>query len=78
MKGFLQRILQEIMKKLILGTSGAWSMRRASHRPIDTATQHYIEDCRILGSYDNCVTVAVVLTHCIYWNMRFQFNMQFN
>ena len=28
MKEFLQRILQEIMKKIILGTSDAWSMRR--------------------------------------------------
>ena len=46
MKGFLQRILQEIMKKeIILGTSDAWSMRRSSHRLIDTA--YYIEDCRI-------------------------------
>ena len=33
MKGFLQRILQEIMKKIILGTSDAWSMRRLSQRP---------------------------------------------
>ena len=36
LKGFLQRILQEIMNKIKLGISGAWSMRRASHRPIDT------------------------------------------
>ena len=30
---FLQRILQEIMKKIILGTSDAWLMRRSSQRP---------------------------------------------
>ena len=35
LKGFLQRILQEIMNKIILGTSGAWSMRRSSHQPSD-------------------------------------------
>ena len=45
MKGFLQRILQEIMKKIILGTSDAWSMRRSSHRPSDPA--YYIKDCPI-------------------------------
>ena len=34
----MQRILKEIMKKkMILGTSDAWSMRRSSHRPSDPA-----------------------------------------
>ena len=33
MKRFLHRILQEIMKKIILETSDAWSMRRSSHQP---------------------------------------------
>ena len=34
MKGFLRIILQEIMKKkMILGTSDAWSTKRLSHRP---------------------------------------------
>ena len=33
MKVFLHRILQEIMKKIILGTSDAWSMIHLSHRP---------------------------------------------
>ena len=47
MKWFLQRILQEIMKKIPLGTSDAWLMRRSSHRPTDPA--YYIEDWRILG-----------------------------
>ena len=37
MKVFLQRILQEIMKKIILGTSDAWSMVHLSHRPSDRA-----------------------------------------
>ena len=42
----MQRILQEIMKNIILGTSDAWLMRRSSHRPSDPA--YYLEDCRIL------------------------------
>ena len=37
MKRFLQSILQEIMKKITLGTSDACSMRRSSHRPSDPA-----------------------------------------
>ena len=37
MKVFLQRILQEIMKKIILGTSDAWSTIHLSHRPSDWA-----------------------------------------
>ena len=46
MKRFLQRILQEIMKKKILGTSETWSMSHLFQRPSDPA--YYIEDCRIL------------------------------
>ena len=34
-------------KKIMLGTSDAWSMSRSSHRPSEPA--YYIEDCRILG-----------------------------
>ena len=45
LKGFLQRILQEIMKKIILGTSDDWSLSRLSHQPSDQA--YYIEDCQI-------------------------------
>ena len=37
------------MKKKILGTSDAWSMRRSSHRR--TNTVYYIEDYRILKWY---------------------------
>ena len=37
MKVFLQRILQEIMKKIVLGTSDAWSTIHLSHRPSDRA-----------------------------------------
>ena len=37
---------EEIMKKIILGTSDAWSMSRSSLRPSDPA--YYIEDCWIL------------------------------
>ena len=46
MKGFLQRFLQDIMKKkIIFGTSDAWSMGRSSHQANDT--EYYIKDCRI-------------------------------
>ena len=46
MKQFLQKILQEIMKNIILGTSDAWSLRHSSQWLSDPA--YYIEDCRIL------------------------------
>ena len=45
LKRFLQRILLEIMKKKILGTSEAWSVSHSSQRPSEPA--YYIEDCRI-------------------------------
>ena len=45
LKGFLQRILKEIMKKKLFGTSDTGSMRRSSHRSSDPG--YYIEDCRI-------------------------------
>ena len=47
MKGILQKFLKEIMKKIIPGTSDAWSMTQSSHRPSNPA--YYIEDCRILA-----------------------------
>ena len=47
MKGFLQRILQEIMKKKILGTSDAWLTSCLAHQPSDPA--YYIEDCPIFN-----------------------------
>ena len=37
LKVFLQKILQEIMKKMILGTSDAWSTIHLSHQPSDRA-----------------------------------------
>ena len=46
MKGFLQRILQEIMKKIMFGTSDAWLMSCLSQQPREPA--YYIGDCRIL------------------------------
>ena len=47
-KGFLRRILEEIMKKIIiLGRSDTWSTSRLSHRPSNPA--YYIEDWRIFG-----------------------------
>ena len=55
MKGFLQRILQEIMKKIILGTSDAWSTICLSHRPSDPA--YYIVNWRISyrGLWEDCL-----------------------
>ena len=44
MKGFLQIILQEIMKKMILGTSDAWSLRRSSKQTSEPA--YHIKDWR--------------------------------
>ena len=35
------------MKKIMLGTSDAWSMSRSSIRPSEPA--YYIEDCRIFA-----------------------------
>ena len=48
MQRFLQRSLQEIMKKIILGTSAAWSMSRLAHQPSDPA--YYIEDHTIIAA----------------------------
>ena len=52
MKVFLQRILQEVMKKIILGTSDAWWTIRLSHRPSDPA--YYIVNWRISTTNDAC------------------------
>ena len=52
LKGFFQRILQEITKKKkkkILGTSDAWSTIRLSHRPSNPA--YCIENWRICSNY---------------------------
>ena len=49
LKAFLQRILQEIVKKIILGTSGAWSMRQLSNRP--SKLVYYIEDFQTTVPY---------------------------
>ena len=51
LKGFLQRILQEIMKKD--NTSDAWSMRLSSHGPNDPV--YFVEDCWISGVSPFCV-----------------------
>ena len=61
MKGFLQRILQEIMKKIILGTSDAWSMRQSTERPSNPA--YYIEDCWISGGCGWQINLLL----CISW-----------
>ena len=43
---FEKNFARNYEKKIILGTSDAWSIRRSSHQPIDPA--YYIEDCQIL------------------------------
>ena len=50
---FLQRVLKEIMKKIMLGTSDACSMSRLSQEPSKPA--YYVEDCQISGAqlYEN-------------------------
>ena len=54
------------MKKIMLGTSDAWSMSHSFHRPSEPA--YYIEDCRILsicGSkniYSNCQDFSGTMT----------------
>ena len=48
LKWFLQRILHEIMKKIILGTSDAWWMSHLSQWSSERA--YYIVDCRIFRS----------------------------
>ena len=49
MEQFLQRILQEIMKKIILGTSDAWSVVRLDKWTSERAW--YIIDLRISSKY---------------------------
>ena len=44
---FAKNFVRNYEKKIILGTSDAWSMSRLSQRTSDPAC--YIEDCRILG-----------------------------
>ena len=46
MKGFLQRILQDFMKKILPGRSDAWLTSRLFHRPGKPA--YHIVDWRIL------------------------------
>ena len=50
LKQFLQMTFaRNYEKKIIIGTSDAWSMSRLSQQPSNPATQQimYIEDCRI-------------------------------
>ena len=42
---FAKHFARNYEKKIIPGTSDAWSMSRSSHRPSDPG--YYIEDCRI-------------------------------
>ena len=52
----MQRILQDFMKKIILGTSDAWSTSRLSHQPSKLA--HHIVYQQIFEKpLDHCVTV---------------------
>ena len=68
MKGVLQRILQDLMKrKIMLGTSDAWSTNRLSHWPSETA--YYIVDWRISTPWgfverDKTAATKIISTHC--------------
>ena len=42
---FAKNFTRNYEKKIILGTSDAWSLSDLSHRPSDPA--YYIEDCQI-------------------------------
>ena len=59
----MQRILQEIMKKKILGTSDAWSIRQSSHQPSNPA--YYIEDCRIFIEIFESNFINICATLCM-------------
>ena len=49
MKKIIETIFaKNLSKKVILGTSDAWSMSHLAHRSSDPA--YYIEDCQISGS----------------------------
>ena len=49
---FANNFARNYEKKIILGTSDAWSMRQLSQQPSILATQctYCIEDCRIFGA----------------------------
>ena len=66
-KRFLQRILQEIMKKrTILGTSDACSMSHSSQRPSDPATAYYVEDCRIYSYFLESRWIKLYFSCCTF------------
>ena len=46
---FAKNFARNYEKKIMLGTSDAWSMSRLSHRP--SKPVYYIEDCWILSTY---------------------------
>ena len=50
-KGFCKELCKILWKKIILGTSDAWSTSRLSHRPSELA--YYIVNRRILNSVSN-------------------------
>ena len=61
---FAKNFARNYEKKIILGTSYTWSMRRSSHRPSDQA--YYIEDCRmfipsIISSQNVLYSLSVVI-----------------
>ena len=59
---------KKLWKKIILGTSDAWSMRRSSHQPSDPA--YHIEDCRISGWLEE----FYFKVQKMYFKYRFFFN----
>ena len=48
-------------KKIMLGTSDAWSTSRSSHRPREPG--YYIEDCRIFATSKNIPSTTWLLPY---------------
>ena len=69
MNVFLQRILQEIMKKIIFGTSDAWSTIHLYHRPSNPATQLNILE--IDGFYELGPQSTEGGPHIFLWDARY-------
>ena len=60
---FAKNFARNYEKKIILGTSDAWSMSRLSKRPSDPA--YYIEDCRI---FEDCQILDLTVLIYILWS----------
>ena len=61
LKQFFQRILQEIEKKIILGTSDPWSMSRLSQRP--SSPVYYFEFLVLVWlNFVSLYSIVIVIT----------------